>query len=94
MAKKIEVVYASPTQQELINFEVPENCSVIDAIKISGILEQFPEIDLNKNKVGIFGKIVELNALAAEGDRIEIYYPLLIDPKEARKSRAKKQKHT
>jgi len=92
MAIKIEVVYASPTQQKLIALEVSENCSVIDAVKISGILEQVPEIDLNKNKVGIFGKIVELNSLVTEGNRIEIYHSLLIDPKEARKSRAKKQK--
>lgn len=92
MAIKVEVVYANPKYQQLISLEVPENCSVLAAIQISGIIEQFPEINLQKNKVGIFGKIIELNSCVTEGDRIEIYCPLLIDPKEARKSRAKKQK--
>lgn len=92
MAIKIEVVYANPEAQQLISLEVPEHCTVLQAIQFSGILKQFPEINLSQNKVGIFGKIVELNALVSEGDRVEIYHPLLIDPKEARKSRAKKQK--
>jgi putative ubiquitin-RnfH superfamily antitoxin RatB of RatAB toxin-antitoxin module len=58
------------------------------AIEVSGILERFPEIDLKINKIGIFGKVAKLDTLLTEGDRVEIYRPLIADPKEARKKRA------
>lgn len=88
----IEVVYANPKQQILIHLQVEQGTLVSDAIQKSGILTQFPEIDLNHYKVGIFSKIVLLNAILQEGDRVEIYHPLLVDPKAARVQRAKQQK--
>ena len=65
---------------------------VIDAIKKSSILLYFPEINLSKNKVGIYGKLVELDHIVKNNDRIEIYRPLSIDPKKARRVRARKHK--
>ncbi|MCB1802038.1 MAG: RnfH family protein [Gammaproteobacteria bacterium] len=84
----VEVVYASPTEQVLEQLRVPAGSSVETAIKSSGIMERFPEIDLAVNKVGIFGKASTLEAELVDGDRVEIYRPLIADPKEARKKRA------
>ena len=84
----IEVVYAKPDIQVLIPLEVEEGTTLRTAIERSGVLERFPEIDLSENKVGIFGKAAALSATPGEGDRIEIYRPLIADPKEARKKRA------
>lgn len=84
----VEVVYASPTEQVLEQLRVPAGSSIETAIRSSGVLERFPEIDLDVNKVGIFGKAATLNAELVDGDRIEIYRPLIADPKEARKKRA------
>jgi hypothetical protein len=67
--------------------EVPESSSVEDAIRRSGILERFPEIDLSQQKVGIFGKLVKLDAPLKDGDRIEIYRPIIADPKTVRRRR-------
>lgn len=86
----IEVVYASPTQQHMIKLAVNADCTIETAIKQSGILEIYPEINLAKNKVGIFSKQKSMDHLLQEGDRVEIYRPLLIDPKEARRAKAKK----
>lgn len=88
----IEVVYADDKQQAVIAMEIESNIKVIDAIQRSGILEQFPKINLSRHKVGIFSKMVSLDTILNDGDRIEIYRPLLIDPKQARKHRALKQK--
>ena len=88
----IEVIYATKTKQEIISIKVDEPCDVNKAIKQSGILTNFPEIDLAVNKVGIFSRICQLNELLHDFDRIEIYRPLIIDPKEARKQRANKNK--
>ncbi len=89
---QIEVVFAGNRQQKLIQISVPVNTNISEAIKFSGILLDFPNIDLNKNKVGIFGKLCNLDTKVSEGDRIEIYQPLVIDPKKIRLNRAKKQK--
>jgi len=86
----IEVSYANPTKQALLTCELSKNVTVKDAIEKSGILMQFPEIDLGVNSVGIFGKKVSLETTLSEGDRVEIYRPLIIDPKEARRLRANK----
>jgi len=86
----IEVAYASVDQSWLISFEVEEGTTVQQAIAISGILEQCPDINLQTNKVGLFSKIVELDTLVRADDRIEIYRPLILDPKEARRLRAEK----
>jgi putative ubiquitin-RnfH superfamily antitoxin RatB of RatAB toxin-antitoxin module len=85
---KIEVAYALRHKQTLLNIEVDDNASVEDAIQQSNILKKYPEINLKKNKVGIFGKITSLDVKLREKDRVEIYRPLIADPKEVRKHRA------
>lgn len=87
----IEVAYATKEQQKIIPLEVPEGTTIKEAIQQSGILSLFPEIDLTHQKVGIFSKICELTDLIQAGARIEIYRPLTIDPKEARRNKAKVQ---
>lgn len=87
---QVEIVYALPHIQILQKLDVSAGCTVEQAIKYSGILDQFPEIDLTKNKLGIFGKVSQLETHLQPNDRIEIYRPLIIDPKEARRIRAKK----
>lgn len=87
----VEIVYAKPLEQVLLSIQVSPEINVKQAVEQSTILERFPEIDLDKeNKVGIFGKVVTLNQSLRNGDRIEIYRPLIVDPKEVRKQRAKK----
>lgn len=88
---KIEVAYAKPEKQVIIPLEVEEPCSIEQAISRSNILAQFPEIDLAKNKVGIFGKAAKLADSLRENDRVEIYRPLIADPKESRRARAAKK---
>ena len=88
----IEVVYASVSRQVLLKVDVPYNATVRQALMLSGIGLEFPELDLQSCPVGIFGKSVsqpETQGLK-DGDRIEIYRPLLADPKEARRLRAAK----
>lgn len=89
---QVEVVFADSWKQKLIKISVPADTTIFAAIELSGILLDFSSIDLNKNKVGIFGKLCNLHAKVNEGDRIEIYQPLIIDPKKIRINRAKKQK--
>ena len=84
----IEVAYARPDEQVILPLRVPAGTAIEDAIRRSGILDRFPEIDLAANKVGVFGKVGRLDQGLAEGDRVEIYRPLIADPKEARKQRA------
>lgn len=84
----IEVAYAAPSQQKIIPIEIEAGSTIEQAIDRSGILEHFPDIDLTKQKVGIFSKLKKLTDIVVDGDRIEIYRPLTIDPKEARKKRA------
>jgi putative ubiquitin-RnfH superfamily antitoxin RatB of RatAB toxin-antitoxin module len=83
----VGVCYADSDRQLWLKMEVPDDSSVEDAIRNSGILKQFPEIDLSTQKVGIFGKLVKLNAPVKEGDRIEIYRPIIADPKTVRRRR-------
>lgn len=84
---KVSLAYVGPQGQALRPLEVRRGTSVQVAIEQSGILAQFPEIDLEVNQVGIFGKLVPLDQTLEEGDRIEIYRPLIADPKAARKRR-------
>ncbi len=88
---EVEVVYAGIERQSLISLIIEEGVSVEQAIKQSGILTQYPEIDLNVNKVGIFSKKVELYSKLKAGDRIEIYRSLLMDPKQARILRVRQE---
>ena len=89
---KVEIAYALPTKQTLLELLVAEGATVEEAIKQSGILGSFSEIDLQKNKVGIWNKTVKLDTPLKNFDRIEIYRPLIADPKEVRKRRAEKAK--
>ena len=88
---KIQIAYAFPDHHYLKSFSVDEGTMVQTAILHSGILQQFTEIDLRENKVGIFSRPAKLNDVLKEGDRIEIYRPLLADPKEIRRKRAAEQ---
>ena len=84
----VEVAYATPASQVIYTVEVDETATVEDAILSSGILEEFPEIDLKTNKVGIFSKLTKLDKSLEHNDRIEIYRKLIADPKAVRKQRA------
>ena len=85
---KVEVVYARPERQELVSLELDDSASVLDAIRRSGLLERFPEIDLEQQCVGIFGKLCAVGHPLQPGDRVEIYRPLISDPKDLRRARA------
>jgi putative ubiquitin-RnfH superfamily antitoxin RatB of RatAB toxin-antitoxin module len=87
---EFEVAYAKPEQQVVIALAMPEETTVEAAIKASGLLQHFPEIAKSELKAGVFGVVCKLDQLVKEGDRIEIYRPLLHDPKEARRQRALK----
>lgn len=88
----VEVVYALPQEQTLLSIEVAEGCTLEQAIRLSGILDKYPEIDLAKNKFGIFGKLSKGDTVLRARDRIEIYRPLIADPKEVRRKRAEEGK--
>ncbi len=88
----IEITYALPRKQTLLSLSVKPNTSVEQAINQSGILVLYEDIDLTTNKVGIWYKTTKLDTQLQEGDRIEIYRPLIADPKEVRKLRAQKAK--
>ena len=87
---KVEVVYALPEEQKVFALEGEQGITVEEAIKQSGILEVYPEINLQQNKTGIYGELVDLNTVLRNHGRIEIYRPLEIDPKAARKLRAER----
>lgn len=93
-AIQVEVVYALPAQQPLLRVQLAEGATVEDAIRASGVLEAHPEIDLARNKVGVFSKLVKLDEKVRDRDRVEIYRPLIADPKEVRRKRAEEGKVT
>jgi putative ubiquitin-RnfH superfamily antitoxin RatB of RatAB toxin-antitoxin module len=84
----VEIAYACPDDQLIIPLEIEAAVTAEQAIRRSGILQRFPEIDLNINKIGIFGKLVPLGQPLQAGDRVEIYRKLTADPKQARQQRA------
>ncbi|WP_423187340.1 RnfH family protein [Alishewanella sp. d11] len=88
----VEVAYALPERQALLTLSVSRTASVEQVIRQSGILQQFPTIDLANQKVGIWSRPVKLGDSLKEGDRIEIYRPLIADPKDLRRRRAEKAK--
>ena len=88
----VEIAYALPEEQVILSIKVPTIFNVQQAIEKSGIQKKFPSIDLSKNKVGIFGKKTTLDHVLKNRDRIEIYRPLILDPKEMRRKRAAKKK--
>ena len=86
----VEVVYATPAKQVLIELEVPPGCTVREAIERSEIQRAFPGLEIDPAAVGIFSRKARLEQELREGDRVEIYRPLQADPKETRRRRAKK----
>ena len=84
----VEVAYAFSDRQIVLALDVVADATVVEVITQSGILEQFSEIDLEENKVGVFGKLGKLTDTLHAGDRVEIYRPLIADPKKVRKQRA------
>ena len=84
----VEVAYAKPEEQVILTVYSASGITVQQAIEKSGVLRRFPEIEMGKNKVGVFGKATKLDAALRSGDRVEIYRPLIADPKVQRKKRA------
>lgn len=84
----VEVAYALPGEQLIIPIKVQDGITAEEAIIASGIMAKFPDIDLNVNKVGVFGKLTKLDTKLRHLDRVEIYRALIADPKEVRKQRA------
>lgn len=89
----VMVCYATANQQEIIPLELPPQTNILQAIQQSGVLDQYTEIDLAKNTIGVFGKLVNLDQVLQDKDRIEIYQPLRINPMDARRSRAAREKY-
>ncbi len=86
------MAYALPDKQAIVAVDVSPGTTALDAARLSGIGEQFEGIDLDNAKLGIFGSVVSPEHVLAEGDRVEIYRPLIADPKEVRKARAARAK--
>lgn len=91
---QIEVVYSQRDNACCVNLTLASGSTLLQAIEASGLLNKFPGIDLDRNRVGVFGKLYPLDHVLSDGDRVEIYRPLLVDPKESRRRRAaKKARH-
>lgn len=90
----IEVAYAEPEKQLIMPVNVDAGTTVGGAIVQSGIMVKFPDLDIENSKVGIFGKVTPMTTVLQEGDRVEIYRPLIADPKEVRRKRAEEGKVT
>ena len=88
----VEVAYALPERQAIVELQVEEGTTALDAARRSGITDRFEGIDLDNDKLGIFGKAVAPSQVLRAGDRVEIYRPLIADPKEVRKARAARVK--
>jgi len=85
---QVEVIYPLRDVQQIVRLSVEEGCTVKEAIERSGLLAEHPEIDLARNKLGVWNKLAKPDAALRDKDRIEIYRPLIADPKEVRKQRA------
>jgi len=86
----VEVVHISEHRQFLKKLQVPYGSSLMTAIELAGVLKEFPELDLTKTKLGIYGKPADKEDVLNDLDRVEIYRPLLLDPRQARRQRAKR----
>jgi len=86
---KVEVVYAGTEAQEIIGVELEEGATVQDAIEASRIVERYPEVELDTQKVGVFGRVADPATALVDGDRVEIYRPITADPKAALKRPAR-----
>ncbi|MBI3145515.1 MAG: RnfH family protein [Pseudogulbenkiania sp.] len=91
---EVEVAYARRERQLIVKLSVAEGTTAQLAVELSRIVEQFPEIDLANLQLGVFGKAVRLDSVLREHDRVEIYRPLIADPKEVRRRRAEAGKAT
>ena len=87
---KVEVAYAEPQQQWLLEVDLPEQSTVAEAVQRSGILQKCPHLSLDQLKMGVFGKITKPERVLRDGDRVELYRPLIADPKQVRAARAAK----
>jgi uncharacterized protein len=85
---RVEVAYARPERQLILALDVPVPTTALEAVKLSGIEEHFPEIDLANQRLGVFGKLCKPDRPLNAGDRVEIYRPLLVDPRVARRELA------
>lgn len=85
---QIEVIYALPDEQFQVALELPEGATANTALEFSGLLKKYPEIDLQHQRIGILGRIVEPDYVLKDGQRVEIFRPLTRDPKQARRERA------
>lgn len=88
---QVEVVLAMPDKQKLVALKIPDGSTLADAISYSGLVEMFEGFELDLAKVGVFGKKISPEEVLRDGDRVEIYRPLIADPKEVRRQRALKQ---
>jgi len=89
---KVEVAYALPERQAIIEVEVAAGTTALEAVEQSGVTSRFEGIDLENSRLGIFGKVASGSQVLKAGDRVEIYRPLIADPKEVRKERAARAK--
>ena len=86
---KIEICYALPDRQELVSVELAEGSTAIQAVEASGLLQKYPDIEPGgRNKLGVFAKLVKADTTLRDRDRVEIYRPLIADPKEVRRQKA------
>lgn len=90
----VEVAYAEPDTQVILPVNIDAGTTVGGAIVQSGIMMKFPNLDIENSKVGIFGKVTPMTTVLKEGDRVELYRPLIADPKEVRRKRAAEGKVT
>jgi hypothetical protein len=85
---RVEVVYALPGGEDAVSLELRPGATAADAVRASGLLQRHPEIELGRHRIGIYGRVVEGGSPLADGDRVEVYRPLLVEPKDARRRRA------
>jgi putative ubiquitin-RnfH superfamily antitoxin RatB of RatAB toxin-antitoxin module len=87
-ALRIEVVYALPSGEDAVRVELAPGATAADAVRASGMLERHPEIDLARQRIGVYGREIAPGTRLCDGDRVELYRPLVLEPKEARRRRA------
>lgn len=89
---KVQVVYALLQEQRVVDLDVAEDCTLEQAIELSGLRQEFPGLEAGKGRVGVWGKVRPLETPLKEGDRVEVYRPRLADPKAARRERVSQPK--
>lgn len=82
---RVGLAYTDPDDPIWLQIDIPEGSTLKEAIEASGLLKRYPQIDLDKQKVGIFGKLAKLDTVIKEGDRVEIYRPITADPKKVKR---------